>query len=74
MTIAQSFAETKDDFGPGLPLEQELVEAGGGIFNASWMSASYEATPWAMWRFPDKSVLFVKGSGRFGSCKVLEGY
>jgi hypothetical protein len=73
MSTARMIKESsKDDFGYGVPLDQELIEAGGIIIDASsWMSPSYSSSPWAMWRFPDGSTLFLKG-GRLGEARVIE--
>lgn len=59
MNTAQSLAASAvDDFGPGLPLYQDLVAAGGCIINSSRWATSYQLYPWDLWEFKDGSRAF----------------
>lgn len=59
MNTAQLLAASfLDDFGPGLPLYQELVAAGGKVIDSSQWATSYQRYPWHLWEFPDGSLAF----------------
>lgn len=60
-----------DDFGPGLPLHQELVAAGGRIIDSSQWASSYQRYPWSLWQFPDGSQAFA-AEGRLSPTGGME--
>jgi hypothetical protein len=59
MTIAEALAAAAgDDFGPGLPLTQEIEAAGGIVIDSSRWASSWQIRPWDLWEFPDGSQAF----------------
>lgn len=72
MNIAQSLAASAvDGFGPGLPLHQELVAAGGKVIDSSQWATSYQRYPWNLWEFPDGSQAFA-AKGRLSPTETLQ--
>lgn len=72
MNTAQSLAAScVDDFGPGLPLYQELVAAGGKVIDSSQWATSYQRYPWNLWQFPDGSQAWA-AKGRLTPAGTLQ--